>query len=82
MTASLTHHDEVSVLDLGDDENRFTTARLADVETALDEVASVAPPALITTASCIVTSSPHSSHERDRTGTSTCSDDRRLVRCR
>lgn len=51
MTVSLTTKGEVTVLDLGDHENRFSPAWLADVEQALEEVEAKAPTALVTIAS-------------------------------
>lgn len=50
MSVSLTVSDAVTVLDLGEDENRFTPAWMTDVEEALDEVVAKAPTALVTTA--------------------------------
>lgn len=49
MTPWLTHHDDVTVLHLGDGENRFTPEWMTAVDTALDELASAAPAALVTT---------------------------------
>ena len=47
----LTRDGDVYVLDLGDDENRFTHAWLAEVDAALDTVdAATGPKALVTTA--------------------------------
>jgi enoyl-CoA hydratase/carnithine racemase len=52
---SLSRHDDVLVLDLGDDENRFNPTWVASVNALLDEVEATAqagpkPPALVTTA--------------------------------
>ena len=50
--ASLTRDGEIFLLDLGDTENRFTLAAIAELQAALDEVAgAVGPRALVTTAS-------------------------------
>ncbi|MGV9414137.1 enoyl-CoA hydratase-related protein [Nocardia sp. NPDC003693] len=51
MSPTLTHHDKIAVLDLGDGENRFTPDWLTAVETALDTVVNEGAHALITTAS-------------------------------
>lgn len=51
MTVSLSTLGSVHVLDLGDDENRFSPWWLTDVEEALDEVVAKAPTALLTRAS-------------------------------
>jgi enoyl-CoA hydratase/carnithine racemase len=51
MTVSTTHHDAVTVLNLGDDENRFSPDWLDSVDAALDEIESGEPTALVTTAS-------------------------------
>jgi enoyl-CoA hydratase/carnithine racemase len=50
MAVTLTRRDAVSVLDLGDDENRFSPAWLDDMAAALDEVVAGEPTALVTTA--------------------------------
>lgn len=47
---SLSRDDDVFILDLGADENRFTPEWLDDVDRLLDEVESVEPRALVTTA--------------------------------
>jgi len=50
--ASLTREGEIFLLDLGDTENRFTLAAIAEIQAALDEVAGAeGPRALVTTAS-------------------------------
>lgn len=51
MTVTTTHHDAVTVLNLGDDENRFSPEWLDSVDAALDEIGSGAPTALVTVAS-------------------------------
>ncbi|MGV9743849.1 enoyl-CoA hydratase-related protein [Rhodococcus zopfii] len=51
MTVSTTHHDAVTVLNLGDDENRFSPGWLDSVDAALDEIESGEPTALVTVAS-------------------------------
>jgi enoyl-CoA hydratase/carnithine racemase len=48
---TLTRDDDVFLLDLGADENRFHPDWVAEVHAALDEVEQVAPRALVTTAS-------------------------------
>jgi len=50
MTVSLTYRDSIAVLDLGDDENRFSPDRLDALETALGQIVGGAPTALLTTA--------------------------------
>ena len=50
MTVTLSYRDAVAVLDLGDDENRFSPSWLDDVSAALDQVVSGEPTALVTTA--------------------------------
>jgi len=50
MTVSLIHRDSIAVLDLGDDENRFSPNWLDDLDAALDQVVGGAPTALVTTA--------------------------------
>ena len=50
MTVSLTYRDSIAVLDLGDDENRFSPPWLDDLDAALDQVVGGAPTALVTTA--------------------------------
>jgi enoyl-CoA hydratase/carnithine racemase len=49
MTVTLTYRDSVAVLDLGDDENRFSPDLLDDVDAALDRVVAGDPTALVTT---------------------------------
>ncbi|MFF2550124.1 enoyl-CoA hydratase-related protein [Nocardia sp. NPDC058058] len=51
MSITLTHRDKIAVLDLGDDENRFTPERLEAINTALDTVLGDGSHALITTGS-------------------------------
>lgn len=51
MTISLTKEGDVTVLDIGEDENRFSPSWMTDVELALEEVETKAPTALVTTAS-------------------------------
>lgn len=48
MTVTLTYHDSVAVLDIGDDENRFSPEWLDSVESALDTVVGGEPTALVT----------------------------------
>ena len=50
MTVSLTYRDSIAVLQLGDDENRFSPGWLDDVDGALDQVVGGEPTALVTTA--------------------------------
>jgi len=49
MTVSLTYRDSIAVLQLGDDENRFSPGWLDDVDAALDRVVAGEPTALLTT---------------------------------
>ncbi|WP_068154888.1 enoyl-CoA hydratase-related protein [Rhodococcus phenolicus] len=51
MTVTTTRHDAVTVLHLGDDENRFSPGWLDSVDAALDEIESGEPTALVTVAS-------------------------------
>jgi Delta3-Delta2-enoyl-CoA isomerase len=50
MTVTLTHRDPVAILDLGDDENRWSPDWIDAVHAALDEVVAGPPTALVTTA--------------------------------
>ena len=50
MAVTLTYRDAVAVLDIGDDENRFSPAWLDETEAALDRVLAGEPTALVTTA--------------------------------
>ena len=50
MAVTLTHRDSVSILDLGDDETRWSPEWLETVGALLDEIASGEPTALVTTA--------------------------------
>ncbi|MBL1076981.1 enoyl-CoA hydratase/isomerase family protein [Nocardia sp. 2] len=50
MSASLTYRDKIAVLDLGDDENRFSPAFLIEINEHLDAVLADGAHALITTA--------------------------------
>jgi enoyl-CoA hydratase/carnithine racemase len=50
MTVTLAHHDDVTVLDLGDDENRFSPDWLDAVGAALDSVVAGPATALVLTA--------------------------------
>ena len=49
MTVSVSRSGSVTILNLGDDENRFSPSFLDDVNRALDEVVSGKPSALVTT---------------------------------
>ena len=49
MTVSVSRSGSVTILNLGDDENRFSPSFLDDVNRALDEVVSGEPSALVTT---------------------------------
>ncbi|MEU0544290.1 enoyl-CoA hydratase-related protein [Nocardia sp. NPDC005978] len=51
MSITLTYHDKIAVLDLGDGENRFTPDWLTEIDTTLDTVVAEGAHALITTAS-------------------------------
>ena len=51
MTASLTRLDTIAVLNLGEDENRWSPDWLESVTAALDEVVATEPTALVTTGS-------------------------------
>ncbi len=48
MTVTLTYRDAVAVLEIGDDENRFSLTWLDEMETALDRVVAGEPTALVT----------------------------------
>lgn len=50
MTVTTTRHDTVTVLNLGDDENRFSPDWLDCVDAALDEIEAGEPTALVTVA--------------------------------
>ena len=50
MAVTLTAHDAVAILDIGDDENRFSPDWLDAMHNALDQVVAAAPTALVTTA--------------------------------
>ena len=50
MTMTVTHRDAVTILDLGDTENRFSPELLDELEAALDEVVAGEATALVTTA--------------------------------
>ncbi|MBH0118304.1 enoyl-CoA hydratase-related protein [Rhodococcus sp. HM1] len=50
MTVTTTRHDTVTVLNLGDDENRFSPDWLDRVDAALDEIEAGEPTALVTVA--------------------------------
>jgi enoyl-CoA hydratase/carnithine racemase len=49
VSITVTHVDKVAVLNLGDDENRFSLAFLDDANAALDEIAASDADALVTT---------------------------------
>jgi enoyl-CoA hydratase/carnithine racemase len=51
MTIGLTYDDKIAVLDLGDDENRFSPAFLDEIDGHLDEVVGGPAHGLVTTAS-------------------------------
>ena len=50
MTVTTTRHDTVTVLNLGDDENRFSPDWLDSVDAALDEIEAGEPTAVVTVA--------------------------------
>ncbi|MHA7653516.1 enoyl-CoA hydratase-related protein [Mycobacterium sp. ML4] len=50
MTISLTYHEKIAVLDLGDDENRFSPDFLDAINSHLDDIESGGAHALVTTA--------------------------------
>ncbi|HET9876693.1 MAG TPA: enoyl-CoA hydratase-related protein [Mycobacterium sp.] len=50
MTISLRYDDKIAVVDLGDDENRFSPGFLDDIDAVLDDAISSAPDGLVTTA--------------------------------
>ncbi|HZA10232.1 enoyl-CoA hydratase-related protein [Mycobacterium sp.] len=50
MTISLAYDDKIAVLDLGDDENRFSPSFLDEIDGHLDEVIGASPHGLVTTA--------------------------------
>ncbi len=49
MAISLTYEDKIAILDLGDDENRFSPGFLDEVDTRLDEVVGAGGQGLVTT---------------------------------
>jgi enoyl-CoA hydratase/carnithine racemase len=49
MTVTLTYRETVAILDIGDDENRFSPTWLDEVDAALDRVVAGEPTALVTT---------------------------------
>lgn len=49
MTISLGYDDKIAILDLGDDENRFSPGMLDDIDAALDDVVRGEPQGLVTT---------------------------------
>lgn len=50
MTISLSYDEKIAVLDLGDDENRFSPSFLDDINTHLDDIEASGAHALVTTA--------------------------------
>ena len=50
MTISLTYEEKIAILDLGDDENRFSPSFLDDIGTRLDEIVADGAHGLVTTA--------------------------------
>ncbi|CAM3333732.1 enoyl-CoA hydratase [Mycobacterium intermedium] len=50
MTITLTYAEKIAILDLGDDENRFSPGFLDEIETKLDEIVASRPHGLVTTA--------------------------------
>ncbi|GAB3023183.1 enoyl-CoA hydratase-related protein [Mycobacterium bourgelatii] len=50
MTITLTYDDQIAILDLGDDENRFSPSFLDDIDTKLGEIVANRPNGLVTTA--------------------------------
>lgn len=51
MTISVSYDEKIAVLDLGDDENRFSPTFLDDINGHLDDIEASGPHALVTTAS-------------------------------
>lgn len=51
MTITLTYEEKIAVLDLGDDENRFSPDFLDEIDTRLNEVAGAGAQGLVTTGS-------------------------------
>jgi len=49
MTISLTYDEKIAILDLGDDENRFSPGFLDDVDAHLDEIVGAGAQGLVTT---------------------------------
>jgi enoyl-CoA hydratase/carnithine racemase len=50
MTISLTYDEKIAILDLGDDENRFSPSFLDDIDAHLDEIVAGGAHGLVTTA--------------------------------
>jgi len=50
MTISLTYEEKIAILDLGDDENRFSPSFLDDIDARLDEIVAGGADGLVTTA--------------------------------
>ena len=50
MTISLTYEEKIAILDLGDDENRFSPSFLDDIDAHLDDVVASGAHGLVTTA--------------------------------
>jgi enoyl-CoA hydratase/carnithine racemase len=50
MTISLTYEDKIAILDLGDDENRFSPSFLDDIDARLDEIVAGGAHGLVTAA--------------------------------
>ena len=50
MTISLTYEEKIAILDLGDDENRFSPSFLDDIDARLDEIVAGGAHGLVTTA--------------------------------
>jgi enoyl-CoA hydratase/carnithine racemase len=50
MTISLTYEEKIAILDLGDDENRFSPSFLDDIDVRLDEIVAGGAHGLVTTA--------------------------------
>lgn len=50
MSISLSYHEKIALLDLGDDENRFSPEFLDHIDTCLDEVITAGAHGMVTTA--------------------------------
>ena len=49
MTITVTYQDKIAILNLGDDENRFSLGFLDDINSAIDDLVAGGAQALVTT---------------------------------